>query len=286
MTIEIEIIKWIQAFATPTLDQFFIYVTMLGEEIVYIALLTLIYWCVNKALARRLLFALTLSVWSNGLLKTLVNLPRPIGVEGIRSLRIETATSSSFPSGHTQTVGTFMWVASKEVKRKWFSVIALILTLLVALSRIYLGVHWPKDVIGAMVIAVIIGQISVVVNRDIERNGNYLPLFIVTILAASTLIVLKDTSYIKTVGLLVGFVIGYALEENFVNFEVRGSLDRQFIKYIIGIAGIVGIQYLFGHFIPETHLMIFIEYFTIMIWGMFIAPLIFVGLKLSRHRLF
>ena len=286
MAIEIEMIKWVQQFASPQIDQFFTWVTMLGEETVYIVLLTFLYWCVNKTLGRRLLFGLTLSVWTNGLIKTVLNFPRPIGTDGIRSLRVETATGSSFPSGHTQTVAVFMWMVGKEIQKKWFYVLGILLTLSVALSRVYLGVHWPKDVIGAVVVALIIGQIATAINRDIERSGNYMPLFIITIIAAVTMIFFTEEAYIKTVALLIGYVIGYALEENFVNFDVRGSIDLQLVKYIIGLAGIVGIKYGFSTFLPENDVIIFSEYFLIIIWGMFIAPYLFVKLKLARHRIF
>jgi membrane-associated phospholipid phosphatase len=286
MQIEIEMIKWLQSFATPQLDSVFEWITMLGEDKIYIFILTLLYWCIDKQLARRLLLGLSLSVWANGLIKTALNMPRPIGVEGIRSLRVETADGASFPSGHTQTIATFMWLVGNEAKRRWVYVFGGLLTLAVAISRLYLGVHWPKDVIGGIVIAIVIGQIAIGINRNIERRGHYMPLFITLVLALASMFLYREIAYVKTVAMLSGFVIGYALEENFVNFDVRGSGDQQLLKYILGIAGIVGIQVGLKLILPYTVLFIFIRYFLMMIWGLYLAPLLFVSLRLSRHRIF
>ncbi|MDN5298955.1 MAG: hypothetical protein PWP51_1508 [Clostridiales bacterium] len=286
MQIEIEMIKWLQSFATPQLDRVFEWITMLGEDTIYIFILTLLYWCIDKQLARRILLGLSLSVWTNGLIKTMLNFPRPIGVEGIRSLRIETANGASFPSGHTQTIATFMWLIGHEAKRRWVYIVGILLTLAVGISRLYLGVHWPKDVICGIVFAIVIGQIAIVINRNIEQMGHYMPLFITLVLALGSLFFYRDIAYIKTVAMLSGFVIGYALEENFVNFDVRGSGDQQLFKYIIGIAGIIGIQFGLKLILPYTAPYIFARYFLMMVWGLYLAPQLFVMLRLSRHRIF
>ena len=286
MTFEIEILKFIQQFATPLLDKIMIGITVLGEETLYIFVLTLLYWCVNKQFARRLLLGLSFSVFMNTFLKDVIGAVRPIGTEGIRSLRVETATGNAFPSGHTQNFASFMILLMHEASSKIFNAVAIILIALVGLSRLYLGVHWPKDVIGAIVIAFIISRVVIWINRGIHDEGNYLPLFILFGLCGISLIWLRDISHIKAVATFMGFIVGYGLEENFVNFDVRGTLDQQFAKYLIGIIGIVGIVFGLKFLLPYTAIMVFFRYFFMMIWALYVAPLIFVGSRLSRHRLF
>jgi len=286
MTFEIEILKFIQQFASPLLDKIMIGITILGEETLYIFILTLLYWCVNKPFARRLLLGLSFSVFINTFLKDIIGAARPIGTEGIRSLRIETATGSAFPSGHTQNFASIMMMLMHEISSKIFYIIGTVLIVLMGVSRLYLGVHWPKDVIGAIVIAFILTRVMIRINDGIHEEGNYLPLFILFGICGVSLIWLRDISHIKAVAVFMGFIVGYGLEENFVNFDVRGTLDQQFIKYIIGFVGIIGIVFGLKFVLPYTAVFVFLRYFILMIWTLFGAPLIFVGLRLSRHRLF
>ncbi len=286
MPIEIKFISWIQTFSTPFLDQMFEAITVLGESYIYIVLLSLFYWCVNKEQTRRILLALTLSVTVNGLLKEAFDAVRPIGVEGIRSLRIHTANGSSFPSGHTQTISVFMFSIMSLFKGIGIKAVGVVAILAVAFSRLYLGLHWPKDVLGAILVAWIIVQI---VNRIYQRNyleGDYLPYFIILVLTLASLFIFKSESYLKGAGILAGYLVGYWFEENFINFDTRGSLEHQILKYIMGIAGFVGIYMGLKAVLPSTDMMIFARYFVLLLWATAGAPALFVLFRLSKHRIF
>ena len=128
---------------------------MTGEETFYILVASIIFWCVNKKFGYKLGFALLTSTIVNNALKDIVNSPRPIGISGIRSLRIETATGQSFPSGHTQGSTTFWVSCIIQIKKKWIYIVGILVIILVGFSRMYLGVHYPIDVIGGIVIGII-----------------------------------------------------------------------------------------------------------------------------------
>lgn len=83
----LEIIEFIQSFSSPFLDSFFQLVTMVGEEYFFILLFAVVFWCINKEFGYRLGFAcLSFGLVSIGIKETL-RVPRPVGIEGIRSLR-------------------------------------------------------------------------------------------------------------------------------------------------------------------------------------------------------
>ena len=142
---ELSILRGIQAVANPLLDYLFIGLTIFGEPLAAVALLTVVYWLWDKETGEYMTFALLLSLNVNGLIKNICRFPRPIGQEGIRSLRVQTATGYSFPSGHTQTAAALYGSLALRVRRSGVTKFAVAVTLLVGLSRLYLGVHWPKD---------------------------------------------------------------------------------------------------------------------------------------------
>lgn len=281
-----DLIKWIQSFHSNWLDQFFILVTMLGEEYFYIAILSLIYWNIDKKTARFLVLILALSATVNGAIKEIVGHSRPIGEEGIRSIYVDTAEGTSFPSGHTQNATAFFGSAGLAAKSPVLWVIFSILILLVAISRLYLGVHWPLDVIAGIgfgVLSIIAGKF---IFEKCEREGEYWPYFVIFVLAIVSVFILDSSAYIKAVSLLIGYLVGYFLEENFLQFDVRAPLLTQGFKYIIGLA-ITGVIFLgLKMILPIGLYWDGLRYFLTIFFVMYGAPALFMLLKLSRHRIF
>ncbi len=286
MPFEIKFIIWLQTFSSPFLDHLFEFITILGESSTYIVLLSLFYWCVDKSNSRRILLAMTMSVTLNGILKEVFNMMRPIGIDGIRSLRIQTATGASFPSGHTQTIATFIFSLMILYKNKMVGILGSLLIFAVAISRLYLGVHWPKDVIAAIIIAFIVAKGAEWIHDRAHRYSDFLPYFVILAIAIGTLFIFKTESYYKGVAILLGYIVGYWIEENFINFDTRGSLDRQIIKYILGMSGLLIVFVGLKIILPDTMSMIFIRYFMLLLWGTAGAPALFVALRLSKHRIF
>lgn len=81
-------------------------VTMLGEQWAVILVLAVSYWAFDKKTGEELAFTLLVSGLSNNILKGFFRFERPIGIDGIRTLRAHTATGYSFPSGHSQNAAT------------------------------------------------------------------------------------------------------------------------------------------------------------------------------------
>lgn len=126
MNIQIEILKYIQSFRNPILNIIFLLITMSTEIPVILIVVSILYWCVNKRYGQKLMFALATNIAVNTGVKEFVKAPRPIGTPGLKSMRVETATGYSFPSGHTQT-GTTFWVSIMSIlKNKYMYIIGTI----------------------------------------------------------------------------------------------------------------------------------------------------------------
>ena len=146
-----EAIAALQSAASPTLDGLMLLITNLGSEQVYVALLVVAFGGLDAGKGRRLAVYFLAAAFLMELLKLVFDSPRPFELDpGLlrSSAAAETATGTSFPSGHALLAATFWGLAASYVRRGWFYALAGALVVPVALSRGYLGVHFPVDVLA------------------------------------------------------------------------------------------------------------------------------------------
>lgn len=284
-----EIIKFIQSFASPFLDGFFQVVTMLGEEYFYIVMLALIFWCIDKRFGYKLSFAFLLSGVINGVAKSIVNAPRPIGTEGIRSLRVETATGTSFPSGHTQNTTSFFVSLMKRLRRGWAYAAGCILILLVAVSRLYLGVHWPMDVLGGIVFGTASVLLADFAFEYAERKKSKWVHLLLLIPVITAVFIWRDSAdLVKTAGTFSAFLIGYSVESSFIRFDAKAPFLKQIIKFVLGMAVVLALKEGLKLLFPEAPVFGFLRYLILGLWITVGAPIVFSALRLStaakRHE--
>lgn len=102
----------------------------------------------------------------NGILKNIFARTRPYeAYENIRCI-VRPQMDYSFPSGHTASSFAAVVPALADKNTRRLGVVALIVAVLMALSRIYVCVHYPSDVVGGLVVGVLCGMLSC---RIVER---------------------------------------------------------------------------------------------------------------------
>ena len=260
------IIKFLQSFSNPILDRFFTLITMMGEETFLILFIALIFWCINKKAGYILGFTILSGTLLNNLLKMTFHTKRPIGAAGLRSLRINTATGFSFPSGHTQGTAALWTITAKELKNKRTYILAIALVLLVALSRLYLGVHWPIDVIFGALIGIVWALICCFLFDLSVKTNNKLILLIILIPATISVFFYGGSTNIDTVAILIGFFLGYFIEDKYIKFNEKASLPKQFIKYALGIGVLLFIKQFLKILLPATVVFDFLRYVLLGLW--------------------
>lgn len=163
-TIDVNILNYLNTLHNGVLDQIMIGFTTLGNKGLIWIILTLILIITKKYRKEGLIIALALIldfVISVLILKNVFNRPRPFITYGV-DLLINAPHGSSFPSGHTSssTIATLLIVLF-QIKYKKIKLYygAIILALGIILSRLYLFVHYPSDVIAGMVLALFEGFI-------------------------------------------------------------------------------------------------------------------------------
>lgn len=280
-----EIIKFLQGFSTDFLDSTFQFITILGEGVLYVLVIAALYWCVNKNIGFRLAFIQIFSMFTNGVIKNIFKAPRPIGQEGIFSLRTETATGHSFPSGHTQGSATFWTALMKIYKKLWLYIVGSIIVLAVAISRLYLGVHWPKDVVGGIIFGVLSVFIADIIIGQALKKQDHRYLLILVLPAFLGLIFFQDEDYTKVVAMSAGLYAGHLLEDKFINFDTKSPFLQQVIKTLIGLLGALILKLSFKLLLPDNNIVAFIDYSLLALWIMAGAPFVFVKLGLSSSTI-
>ena len=120
--------------------------TFLGSEIFYLLAIPLIYWCLDGALGVRLGILLLGGASLNAVLKLAFHTPRPYWVSS-QVQALSSGESFGLPSGHAQNALTLWGAGAAHLKRLWAWGGALLLAFGIGLSRLYLGVHAPQDVL-------------------------------------------------------------------------------------------------------------------------------------------
>ena len=158
-TFDVAILEWLHGHQSKTLTAVMVEMTYLGTGtvvIVVVGVAALFLWHTEHKHSARLLLAATIgNILLNGALKLVYHRPRP-SVFAWQT----TAVSSSFPSGHamsaTVVYGTVAYLLLRLQKHRWAKMLTLtgatLLILLICLTRLYLGVHYPSDVLGGIVV--------------------------------------------------------------------------------------------------------------------------------------
>ena len=164
-----ETIDYLQGFASPLLDVSAQAISDLGSEQGYIALLLAVYLGFDASIGRRVGVYLLLAFTLNFHLKELFGTVRPFHERPEILRSTEEDLGPGFPSGHAQAATAFWGYLALRVRRWWFWAIAILVMLLIALTRLYLGVHVPVDVLGGILIGAAVVAAASGLDRAVAR---------------------------------------------------------------------------------------------------------------------
>jgi undecaprenyl-diphosphatase len=180
------VIRWMEAQHTPALDATMIEITALGTGTVVLMIVVIaalfLTLSARKYSAILLVVAASGGLLLNGVLKLGFDRPRPsIFIPAVH------AVSSSFPSGHAMSsaivYGTVAYLAARLHRRRWarwlVMAFAFLVIVLISLSRMYLGVHYPSDVVAGVIIGLAWAAFCMAaleaVQRFRQRRGSRIP---------------------------------------------------------------------------------------------------------------
>ncbi|MBO5868451.1 MAG: phosphatase PAP2 family protein [Oscillospiraceae bacterium] len=248
-----DILYMFESIRKPVLDELMLFITHFGEETFFLIAALIVFWCVDKYKGYYLLTVGFVGTILSQFMKLWFCVPRPwVQDENftiVEEARAE-ATGYSFPSGHSQNaVGTFGSIAV-SIKQKWIKVIAICIAILVPLSRMYLGVHTPQDVLVGSALS--LGLILLFKPLLGDNAKKYLTILLpcMTVLAIAYLCFVKLyrfpvdidadnlASGIKNaytlLGCIFGFLVVFIIDEKWLYFKTDAVWWAQIIKLVLG----------------------------------------------------
>lgn len=295
----------------------------LGNEEFFFLVLPLIYWCIDTALGLRVGFILVTSGMVNYVGKLLFIGPRPYWVNSHVRALWTTETTFGIPSGHAQHAVAVWGMIAAYLKRTWVWVAAIAIIFLIGFSRMYLGAHFPHDVVfgwflGAVVlwaftrfwepvgawvrtktlnhqifIAFIVSLIFVMIGLGVAtfRDGYQIPETWTSnaILAnADVPAPIDPNSIFTSAGTFFGLAAGAAWIMSIGGYQASGSIQKRVIRYVIGVIGVLVLWQGLGAILPRGdgfifYTLRFIRYALVGWWVSGGAPWIFIRFKLAER---
>jgi len=295
-----EILKLLETLRTPFWDFVLGLATHLGAEMVFMIVGLFIFWCVDKKWGFRYFVIGLMGNALNQLLKGIFLIPRPWVIDEnftiVESARAQ-ATGYSFPSGHTQSAVSVFGTGAARIKKRWAYAVSAAVILLVAFSRMYLGVHTPLDV--GVSLATGVGIVALYVwlfeKYDTSRRAKVVigvasALFCVLLVlylylagAREANVAVFDEDGKKAastvLGTMLSFLIAWWVDDKRTHFDVKAVWWAQALKFLIGLGLIigarVGLKPVFAAIFGEYPLVDALRYFIMALVGGTLWPMTF-----------
>ncbi len=295
-----ELLYALESIRTPFLNKLMALVTNLGGETVFIAAAIIVFWCVSKKLGYYMMTVGFAGTIINQFLKLWFRIPRPWVKDPnftiVESARAD-ATGYSFPSGHTQNAFATLGAPATYAKNKLLKFVLYFLILVVAFSRMYVGVHTPLDVGVSCAIGLLLMLVVYPLFRDMdERPEQVYMLFLLFIFTAIAFVLfielynfpadIDPVNYaegIKNAYMIlfcaIGLMLVFHVDRTKINFVTDAVWWAQLLKVAVGLGLTLGIKAALkapllavcgGHAIAHG-----IRYFVVILFAGIVWPLTF-----------
>ncbi len=296
-------------------------ITFLGDELFYILFMPAIYWCVSAWSGLRIGVMLLLSSGLNNIFKLAMRGPRPSWISD-KVTPVVHETSFGIPSGHTMnSTSVWGWVAV-EAKKKWVTITCIVLIVLIAFSRLVMGVHFLSDLIMGFILG---GLLLLLFAKTWRKIGAWLAKldwkqqvilsFFSSLIFVALAILAKNLGgewqmpaewaaraaqggkevnpmsikgAITSAGIWFGMLGGFAwlrVKHGVIKSE-QGTWQK-LLRYLMGMVGVIALYLGLGSLFPKnlgwiSDVLRYFRYFLIGLWISAISPLLFVKLKIGQ----
>jgi len=294
----------------------------LGTEDFFFAVLPLIYWSVDASLGLRVAFILVASDMTNYMLKLLLAGPRPYWLSSqVKGLWPETTFGA--PSGHAQNATSIWGILAVAIKKPWAWISAVLLIFMIGFSRLYLGAHFPHDVIVGWMMGVLLLVLFSRFSKPVQvwfakkTTGQQVwyafLISVACILTGLSTVLLRNDFQIPdqwianaastgtdtpdpvdangiftSAGSLFGLAAGLAWIQQYGGYQASGPFWKRALRYLIGLIGVLIFWMGLGAVFPRgdgfiVYALRFLRYTLVGAWVTAGAPWVFMRLNLAKR---
>lgn len=243
---ELEWLVQLSHYRTPFWNIFFQFLNYFDTDYFYFVMIPIVWLGFSWKWGIRVYYLNILSFLINYGLKNIFMLPRPY--ELVPTMNLVHVGEWSFPSGAAQDAMIFGGLLFFYSKSAWARTIAVLYIFLIGISRVYLGVHYPTDVLVGWIVGLALLFIFISVDQSIERCLRETPFgvsigFLIAVPLILLLIFYFETKISRLMGSALGVVVGLAFA-----FPYKVLLPRPKKAWegiVRSIVGIVGIFFIF-----------------------------------------
>lgn len=282
---DVLILKALESIRCGFLDVFFSIFTLFGEELVVAGIIAVIYICFNKEFGERAIVTVLSASCITTAVKSGVRRLRPYAAGNVTKadnfLTADLDADMSFPSGHATASSGFFAALSIRFRKAYIIAPSAVLVFLIVLSRLYLGVHYPSDVLAGLVVGIGMAFLWALVYKGFYKARLYIYLGF----AALTLIPLfipamQTKSMFEMSAIALATAIGLIVENKFIKFEDTDKWVKRIVRLAL-MALIAAIPYLLLGLLPETTLWFkFLQYFVTISAAILGTPLLIKAFKI------
>jgi membrane-associated phospholipid phosphatase len=287
---QIEWIVALQKLATPGLDAFFTVFTNFGGRY-YLWLVPAVLWCVDRRTGTRILVLMALTLFLNTALKEWIGQPRPFQMDA--RIVSEGEEGYGLPSGHAQLVVVFWGALAAWVGSRGFWALSVAMMFVMGFSRVWLGVHFPTDVLGGWALGTLTlwpclrWREAIEASLAAQARPELLAVVVGVVLLLFDLLLVGDEDHLAAgaAGSLAGAGVAAALAERGLPFDGHGAGWRRLLRYVLGMAltlPLLGVMRRLG--VPDgfaASLVVFPDLALLSLWLAWVVPWIFCRARLG-----
>ena len=215
--------------------------SFIGGEIGLLLIILIILFCWKKESGKRLaLIIAALHAWL-GMIKAVVLRPRPYmehpdRIRGIadfgKSAPLDdvAAQGYSFPSMHSASAMALFISLAKEVKKRWAWIGAIIIAILVGISRAMTGMHYPTDILAGWALGLAVVVIFTLLEKKINNEWVRHLILLASILPGVFFV--RTEEYYSSLGLMIGLIAAIHFDEKFVNFTDTQNIFAKILRIV------------------------------------------------------
>jgi undecaprenyl-diphosphatase len=268
--LELQLINFIQQFRNPLLDYFFIFLDFFDRQEFFFVLIPIIWLGQGWKTGLRLFYILFLSSLTNHALKEFFLSPRPFNLDS--NIGIIQVSGLGFPSGAAQTVILLSGLLLCSWKSSWKWVVAFTYITLISFSRVYLGIHFPTDILGGWVVGFGLLAIYLYVQPRIERQIEWLNPLSIFLLSQIVPVLFLIWQYsiptIRMCSVAMGMGIGLFIIYFYQLFSTPAQNTKEYVqRTVVGIVGTFSC-YELTLLLPTSHsiLYLFPQFLLLGLW--------------------